>query len=467
MDPVSLVIMFIIGALASLGGSYVFWERRVAEQKAEYERQIREQAEALEKAHQARIQETVQSLRQDYERQLRQQAETAQQDYQTQLAAAGESLKQHYEAQIHELSGKLENREDQLQEANETLKAYEQQLGNLREELAGRQVQIEQVERSLTDYETQLQQVTQELETSQTHVTEMSRSLTEYEMRLQQMSQGLAGSHDRAEQMAESMAEYDRHLQNLDAEVRTAENDVRAGLQALQQQSQEELEKIRLDLQQAQETQIQSAVDDLEDQYNDQIRQGTEDLVRSMQEQTEEMIESLHERLDLIPDLLAEAEQAAEAVSGEEGETATPPEASEEEKIDAIARAGQFNNLAALSNLDSHLRDSQPEVRARLAATLGQLAETHGTRPELQQSIPSLTQLSRDPDPTVRQAAISALGKIRSDRVIPILQQALRDSNPAVVKTASAAIEKFKFYPQQPRQPKPKPAVFQKKPENK
>jgi HEAT repeat protein len=46
----------------------------------------------------------------------------------------------------------------------------------------------------------------------------------------------------------------------------------------------------------------------------------------------------------------------------------------------------------------------------------------------------------------VRLAAVEALGKIKSDKVIPLLQKALRDPDSNVVKSANHALNQVKFY---------------------
>jgi HEAT repeat protein len=88
---------------------------------------------------------------------------------------------------------------------------------------------------------------------------------------------------------------------------------------------------------------------------------------------------------------------------------------------------------------DSHLR-------GLAASTLGQIAASQRGRADVQRAIPVLEKLSRDPDSSVRRAAVEALGKFSSERVISPLKLALRDVDPDVVKSASEAIANFKDY---------------------
>jgi HEAT repeat protein len=93
-----------------------------------------------------------------------------------------------------------------------------------------------------------------------------------------------------------------------------------------------------------------------------------------------------------------------------------------------------------------------------VASALGNIASAKKVRAETQQAISVLGQLSRDTDPSVRQTAAIALGKIKSEKVIPYLKQALRDFDSDVVKSASEALSQFKSYPvnSQPKKPLPK-----------
>ncbi|MET0097643.1 HEAT repeat domain-containing protein [Limnospira platensis] len=502
MDLISLLIMLIIGSLAGLGVSYTVLERRLTQQREEYERQIRLSAEELEKAHQVRIQEMVQSLRDDYDRQLREMTETLKQEQEDELTKSNESLTQYYQSHIEELTNQVQSREEELQEANQQLREYQQELGNLTEELYSRERKVEELNEFLSGYQTQLEEVNQDLQASQTRLHEMGESLTGYETQLHDMDHEISESQDRTQKMEEYIATYDNQLQQLEQDNYTTKEEIRETLKNIQQHSEQEIQKLRADLEQDQETQIQNAIDNLEEQYNDEIRAGTEELVRAMQSQTEQMIKSLHERLEFLPELLAEseAEAATEAATPEEtleeteavAEVAEVSEEVEEsamadglmavgsvkpplnlkvtghsrdEKEDlliAIAKIGESQNLAAIANLVGYTRHADTEIRTQLAATLGRLASTHGLRAEIQQAIPTLTQLSQDSNAQVRQEAIYALGMIKSDRVIPILKQGLRDPDPSVVQAASMAMEKFKFYHETDKQAKPIASVFQK-----
>ncbi|MEA5563284.1 MAG: HEAT repeat domain-containing protein, partial [Planktothrix rubescens PR222] len=128
---------------------------------------------------------------------------------------------------------------------------------------------------------------------------------------------------------------------------------------------------------------------------------------------------------------------------------------SEEELIQQISAIGSSGNFGSTNILTGYLQHSNPQVRYAVASTLGKLTASGRLSREVQQSIPLLTRLSQDIDPSVRQEAIIALGKIPSHQVIPILQKALRDPQISVAQSASIALNKFKVYRVQPKsQPK-------------
>jgi HEAT repeat protein len=131
------------------------------------------------------------------------------------------------------------------------------------------------------------------------------------------------------------------------------------------------------------------------------------------------------------------------------------PKQTLEEKL--LAK-GDFSQSLALPELIEYRTHPDSQIRKLVASALGNIASAKRIRSETQQAISGLGQLSRDTDPSVRQAAAIALGKIKSEKVIPYLKQALRDFDSDVVKSASEALSQFKGYPvnSQPKKPLPK-----------
>lgn len=101
---------------------------------------------------------------------------------------------------------------------------------------------------------------------------------------------------------------------------------------------------------------------------------------------------------------------------------------------------------ASLPELAAYSVQTDPHIRKLAATAIGQ-AVAGRQQPGTQQAIRTLDRLRQDTDPTVRQAAVEALSRIQSDKVIPLLRKSLRDSDLDVVQAASAAVNQFKFYP--------------------
>jgi glycerol-3-phosphate acyltransferase PlsY len=114
---------------------------------------------------------------------------------------------------------------------------------------------------------------------------------------------------------------------------------------------------------------------------------------------------------------------------------------------ETIVSWGNSGRVAHIPQVIHYSRHSNPLIRGSVASALGQLASQGSGHSYLDQVIPVLSQLSRDPDPLVRRTAVEAFAKIPSERVIPAIELALRDSDGRVVRAASVAIAKFKFYP--------------------
>ena len=96
-----------------------------------------------------------------------------------------------------------------------------------------------------------------------------------------------------------------------------------------------------------------------------------------------------------------------------------------------------------LATLTANSRQIDPCTRKQAATALGEFV-TGNQRAAAQRAIPILGKLIQDPDPSVRQAAVHSLGRMRAAQVIPLLKRALRDTDSEVVKTASTALSQFK-----------------------
>ena len=132
------------------------------------------------------------------------------------------------------------------------------------------------------------------------------------------------------------------------------------------------------------------------------------------------------------------------------------------QKLMAWGQAGQSNNIPLVLN---YVRHGDRTIRAVVATAIAQIARSNPQASATQNTLLALDQLSRDTDVQVRQAAVEALGTIRSSQVIPLLERAARDPARKVAKLASNRLRRYRFYPspQVPRSRDPLPKVTQMK----
>ncbi len=120
-----------------------------------------------------------------------------------------------------------------------------------------------------------------------------------------------------------------------------------------------------------------------------------------------------------------------------------------------IVAMGDSARVTDIPQLIQHASHAERPIRQLVANAIGRIASAQGIKAEVQRAIPVLGKLCQDPDTAVRQSAVEALGKIKSEKAIPFLKLALRDADSDVVKIASDAISHFKFYPATPAKKTP------------
>lgn len=471
MEILNLAIMLIAAAFAGFGVGFWWWDKRLKRQKRAYETQIRQQVEQLERQHQNRIKETVESLRLEYEGELRKQGEEAERYYRQKLDEVNESWRERLTTERHKLGEQIQVRDVELDEMNQSLSNYETQLGQVNQQLVDSEQQVEQMNQHLKAYEAQLGQMSQQLEVSRMQV------------------QG----------MDEAMNLYGTQLKKLNEDSETTQAEIQNRMGVLEQQYQTEIQELRQDLEATQESQIQNAIAGLQQEYRANIRQGTDELVRSMRDNSQDNSrgnlesqmsasvppvetppEPIVEERQEQPQQMATAEPIVEPEPVEEhsgvenepsptmsasGQTPSLPknEAVDAYIIETIDHWGDSGLLSTVPQLLGYAQHQNDRVRERLAIALGKIASTNGLRTEIQRAIPTLGKLGQDPNSQVRQDAVKALGSIKSEKVIPLLQRALRDSDYAVVREATVALEKFKSYPVK-QKAKPQNLSLQKPP---
>lgn len=109
-----------------------------------------------------------------------------------------------------------------------------------------------------------------------------------------------------------------------------------------------------------------------------------------------------------------------------------------------IEMLGRSKRVSAIGQLSKQVTQANEEGRQAIALAFGQIISANPQSPSIQRAIPTLTKLSQDIKPTVRQAAIEALGNIPSAKIVSTVKRALRDPDAKVLKAANQAMEKLK-----------------------
>jgi DNA repair exonuclease SbcCD ATPase subunit len=316
-----------------------------------------------------------------------------------------EEQKQDYLEQSRQLQNNLESRhESRMQETIKSLQIdYDNQLTKTKEQLeAAHQSQMQATIESLqTDYQNQLK----ELETA-------------HESRMQ----------------AAIQSQLTRNTEELET---AHQSQMQATIESWQTQYQNQIK----DLEAAHELQLQETIKTLEAKYQSQLQQA-QGLLDSAPQTPPIQYDSP------VP-VDAKQEVVISPVKAEEVKSAAPSNTAKQyyqELSEKILAWGENGASMYISPLIELVYNSDSYIRQSVASALGKITAYKTSKSDLDRVIPVLGKLTKDPAASVRQSAVEALGKIKSERVIPFIQNALRDSDRHVVKSASAALNQVKFY---------------------
>jgi hypothetical protein len=126
--------------------------------------------------------------------------------------------------------------------------------------------------------------------------------------------------------------------------------------------------------------------------------------------------------------------------------TSTPPAITKPNLSSHVQAWANSKNQDRIPALIKYAHHQDAALRSLVAESLGKLASQKSLSLQANKAIATLGKLSRDRSLIVRQAAIEALGQIKSDKVLAYLMPALKDSNSAIVRSASGAIARLKYY---------------------
>ena len=415
------IIGAIVGFLTGVVVAYWLVEKRLNKQKQQHLEQTRRITEEIEIAQLSRLQQTVESQQGERESQLRQ-AISKHENQLRQLAADYENQLRQVVAdrdrQIRQFSSELEgNHDSRLQETLESLQAdHERQLLELAEELH-------------QNYQAQIDQNINELQ--QQHEIQLQQTAREYQNREVEMQSTVQSLQQ----------QYESQLRATQEQLRTHEAQMQATIESLQEQYEGKLKEQEVSPQFSQLNQIEVAE-----------RLEPTDVPQQLSIPFHET--GIAEQLEPTDVPQQQSFQFHETGFEEQLEPIDVPQQqsfqfSETDVVEPPQIARQAPNYSVVQ-LMGGVQSQDAEARKLAVFGLGKMAAANALRSDGQRAIETLGKLTQDSNSGVRQAAVEALGMIKSEKVIPLLQQALRDTDGAVAKSASAALNKFKFYPRTP-----------------
>lgn len=455
------LIMSIL-ALVGVGLTYWFLQEKIEKQKQRFRKRLEE----LEDRHESRILEIIESM---------------QVNYQVQLKQATDELKQQLEARLQETINSLsENEQNQtIQKTDELEQIYQAKLQNtinsLKENDENQPLE-QSTENTLIDSENNL-----ELPVVEPPIPEIPSVETSFVSNFQEDEQleqevvepltpEIQPTSLEIPSVSTSSANFELGQEILDpwseeTQPTPIETSIESTFSAVFEPAEPEI--IDLSIQETQPTPIDTFVESTSSsvvepepeiiELSIQETQATpietspfsifpenpelEEEIRaqSNQEIQQEIDQALREIIAVITPL-TDSEDTAQSVNPTTNQKA-------QDITEKIIAMGKSSQVAYIPKLTEYVNHSDSRIRELVASSLGNIAATQSQKVEVQRAIHLLGKLSRSPEPSVRQSAVEALGKIKNESVIPYLKQALRDSNPNVVKLASTALNKFKFYP--------------------
>jgi len=311
--------------------------------------------------------------------------------------------------------------ESRMQERIGSLRSdYESQLQESRQIIA-------QLEETSATSQSMLAQYESDLESSRQQITSLeekeaaSKSLqSKYEMELEEGRQQIAGFEEREATSNSILAQYERELEEGRQQI--------AGFEEREATSKSMLAQYEREL--------------------EEYRQQIASLEKTQEEWSQEITKYLGQQYEIMwkQAQLAELAQVEEAKEQEtiapvKEVTRTSPTTEElSQNVIAWGESGKTKSIGQLSRYTNH---QNGDVRRLVASGLGKIAASNSMRAEIERLIPTLGKLSQDPKPEVRQAAVEALGMIKSVMVLPFLQRALKDAVGNVRKSARASIGKL------------------------
>lgn len=436
------IIGAIVGFLTGIAFAYWLLEKRLNKQKQQHLEQTRRITEEIELAQLSRLQQTVESQQGERESHLRQviaqhenQLRQVAADYENQLRQLVAERDRNHEAKLQQLAAQRDSNVKEI-DYSELEAAHNSRLQSALQSLQA-------------EHEADLLRLADELhENYQGQMEQNMQALQDqHEIRLQQTAEEYKNREMEMQLTVESLQQqYESQLRAAFEQLQAHEAQMQATIESLQQQY--EIKLKQQEISQPQPTEFTNQLNPTEfgEQFNETEFPATQSFPLNQTEVAEQFYEPEFESQESIALNPAEFEEPFD-------ETEVLPPPSFEINQTAVAQQPQISRQISnysVAELMGCVQSQDAEVRKSAAFSLGRMAAANALRSDSQRVIETLGKLAQDVRPDVRQAAVEALGTIKSEKVIPLLQRALRDTDGAVARSASAALNKFKFYPPTP-----------------
>jgi HEAT repeat protein len=311
----------------------------------------------------------------------------------------------------------------------------------------------QKLEEQKQEYLNQSRQLQNNLESShESRMQETIKSLQrDYDNQLTKTKEQLEAAHQ--SQMQATIQSWQTDYQNQLKELETA-HELR-----MQEAIQSQLTRTTEELEAAHQSRMQATIQSWQTDYQNQIKEleavhesRMQETIKSLEAKYQTQLQQAERLLDSAPQTAPIQYDSTAPVEVEQQVVASPVKTSDtarkypQELGEKILAWGETRASIYISPLIELVYNSDSYIRQNVALALGKITASKTSRSDLDRVIPVLGKLTKDPAASVRQSAVEALGKIKSERVIPFIQNALRDSDGNVVKSASAALNQVKFY---------------------
>lgn len=112
--------------------------------------------------------------------------------------------------------------------------------------------------------------------------------------------------------------------------------------------------------------------------------------------------------------------------------------------INTPVPSSSYPSVRGLPHLLGQATHPNAAHREQAAKGLSNLLQECNRGSQAASAIAALIQLSQDPFPAVRRAAVTGMGYTTSSKVLPALRRSLRDPNMEVVRAANIALNRFR-----------------------